>query len=188
MVEKKKKSAGIKQEIVVPEGIEVQINEGKINMKKDSKELNRDFGHQIKIELQGDKIIIKADKSTKRERSLMGTFTGHLKNMIKGLEEGFEYELEIANVHFPMTVDYDAKKKQITIKNMLGEKYPRVLNFKENVEVEIKAPKINIRSHDIEAAGAVASKIEFISKVRNRDRNKFQDGIFITKKPGRVYL
>jgi large subunit ribosomal protein L6 len=184
----RKKMQGVREEIEVPEGIQVNLDGIMLSMKKEDKELKRNMGHELKVEVVGNKIILSSHRARRMERSLIGTFRGHVNNMIKGLEEEFAYELEIANVHFPMTVEYDAGKKQFTIKNMLGEKYPRILTIKENVDVELKAPKIHIKSHNIEAAGAVASKLEFISKVRNRDRNKFQDGIFITKKPGKIYL
>jgi ribosomal protein L6P/L9E len=57
-----------------------------------------------------------------------------------------------------------------------------------NIEVEIKPPVIKIKSHDIEAAGRAASRLERGSLIKYRDRNKFQDGIFITKKPGKEYV
>jgi ribosomal protein L6P/L9E len=99
------------------------------------------------------------------------------------LFDGFEYELEICNVHFPMTVSFDKAKSEFMIKNLLGEKAPRVLKTSDKIEVEIKAPHIKISSYDIEIAGQVAADLEKLARVRNRDRNKFQDGIFITKKP-----
>ena len=84
-----------------------------------------------------------------------------------------------------MSVSFDKAKKEVIIKNMLGEKTPRIQKVSDRVEIEIKMPKITIKSYDLEAAGQTAADLEKMSKIRNRDRNKFQDGIFITKKPGR---
>lgn len=186
MVKKTRKD--LRKEIELQEGITAEIKNGEIIMKKDSNEIKRKLNPSIDVKQEGNKIIVEAKNATKREKKVQGTIVGHIKNMVQGLQEGFEYELEICNVHFPMVVEYDKGKKEFNIKNMLGEKVPRVLKIKEDVEVEIKAPKIFIRCKDIEKAGKVASRLEKVSRVRNRDRNKFQDGIFITKKPGREFL
>ncbi len=178
----------IREEIEISEGITTLIENGEIIMKKDGNEIKRKLTPEISVKIEGNNVILEAKKARKNEKRKFGTMNGHIKNMVKGLTEGFEYELEICNVHFPMTVEYDKSKKEFTIKNILGEKYPRKLILKEDIDVEIKAPKIHIKSFDIEKAGQVASELEKVSRVRNRDRNKFQDGIFITKKPGKEYL
>jgi len=176
------------KEIEIPEGIVANIENAVITIKKDSNEISKKIAPGVLITLEGNKVVLKTEKAGKSKRKNFGTMAGHIKNMIQGLTEGFEYELEICNVHFPMTVDFDKGTKIFKINNLLGEKYPRTVKLSDKVEIEIKAPKIIIKSYDIEAAGHTASLLEATSKIRNRDRNKFQDGIFITKKPRMEYL
>jgi len=183
-----KKNEGMTREVIVPEGINVELGENRITLIKDSKRIERKVSPVVKISKQGDKVVLKIETTRRVQKKEIGTYEGHIKNMIEGLTNGFKYELEICNVHFPMTVTFDKAKKEIIVKNLLGEKAPRILHVPESVEVEIKAPKITIKSFDIENAGNIATELEKMTKIRNRDRNKFQDGIFITKKPGKDYL
>lgn len=183
-----KKAEGLMSEIFIPEGIEAELSSDSIKLKKGQNEIIRKLERDIIMSKEGNKIIITAVKSKKAQRREVKTFVAHLNNMIIGLQSGFEYELEICNVHFPMTVLFDKAKKDIIIKNILGEKYPRTLKVSDKVSIEIKAPKIIVKSYDLEAAGQTAADLEKVTKIRYRDRNKFQDGIFITKKPGKIYL
>jgi large subunit ribosomal protein L6 len=175
-------------EIEVPEGIVATLKDNLLTLKKDSKELKRKIHPVVIAKLEGNKITLTIKKAKKFVKREFGTARSHIKNMVKGLTEGFEYELEICNVHFPMTVSFDKAKSEFMIKNLLGEKAPRLLKATGYIEVEIKAPKIHLKSYDLEGAGQIAANLEKVSRVRNRDRNKFQDGIFITKKPGVEYL
>lgn len=184
----RKDNKDVRFEIEASKDIEVTIDHNKIIMKKGENHIERKIDQKIKIDFKEDKISLEIKKAKKQGKRNIGTARGHVQNMVKGLEEGFEYELEIANAHFPMTAEVDKAKKEIIVKNLIGERAPRVLKFGEGVEVEINAPKIVVRSFDIEKAGTVASNIEKLTKIRNKDRNKFQDGIFITKKPGKEYL
>jgi len=176
------------EEIEIPEGIDATIENNIIVMKKDDKELKRKIDLEIELKKQDNKIIASVKKARKNEKKKFGTSVSHIRNMIIGLDNGWEYELEICNVHFPMNVTYDKEKKEVSIKNLLGEKSPRVLKVSGEVEIDIKAPKIILKSYDKELAGQTATNLEKASRVRNRDRNKFQDGIFITKKPGKTYI
>jgi len=182
-----KKAKDVSFEIEVPAEIEANVSGNTVTMKKDGKELKKIIGDKVRISKEGAKIVISAKKAKKDEKRAFGTARGHLRNMIEGLMKGFEYELEICNVHFPVTVTFDKAKSEFIVKNLLGEKHPRTLKAKKDVEVEIKAPKIKLKSYNLENAGQTAADLEKITRVRNRDRNKFQDGIFITKKPGVEY-
>jgi large subunit ribosomal protein L6 len=190
MAKSKMKAAkkSYKIEIDVPAEIEASLEKNILKMKKDGKELKKIINEKVSVKKDGNKIVLEVKNAGKREKREYGTVKSHIKNMIEGLMTGYEYELEICIIHFPMTVAYDKAKKEFIIKNLLGEKAPRIIQSRGDVEVEIKAPKIKIKSYDLEAAGQTAANLEKISKIRNRDRNKFQDGIFITKKPGIEYL
>ncbi|MEK6830637.1 MAG: 50S ribosomal protein L6, partial [Nanoarchaeota archaeon] len=70
----------------------------------------------------------------------------------------------------------------------LGEKKDRRIKLLPNVEVKLDKDVIELKSFDIEKAGQSATNIEKGTKVRNKDRRVYQDGIFIIEKPGRSYL
>ncbi len=176
------------EEIEIPEGINVAIEDERLVMKRDDTELKRVLNPLIGLKVEERKIIVKARKMTRRERKVFGTFKAHIKNMIKGLTEGFRYELQIANVHFPMTAHYDKENNELIVKNFLGEKKDRRIKLVEGVNIKVDKNVIEINSPDIEKAGQTAANIEKGTRVRGKDRRIFQDGIFIVEKPGRRYL
>jgi len=185
------------REIVADEGVGVKCDGNCVSVKKGDKELKRcfDFG-RVEIKCEGDKVVLSAVGATRRESKMIGTIWAHLKNMIKGVGEDFVYELEVCNVHFPMQVSVaDATEGggkrvegggKVFIKSFLGETTVREARIMPGVKVDIKGSKITISSGDIEAAGQTAGNLEKATRLTGRDRRIFQDGIFITSKPGRV--
>jgi large subunit ribosomal protein L6 len=171
--------------IEIPEGIDnVSIRGNQVTVKGNGKELVREFDlPNISLVIDGKKIKLSAKKATRRELKMMGTIWAHLNNMIKGIGEDFVYTLEVANVHFPMNVKAEGDK--IIIKSFLGETTQRVSKILPNAKVDIKGSQITVTSSDIEAAGQTAANLEKATRLTGRDRRIFQDGIFITEKPGR---
>jgi large subunit ribosomal protein L6 len=80
-----------------------------------------------------------------------------------------------------MTLKVEGSK--LAINNFLGEKKPRFAEILPNVNVDIKGQNITVSSPDKEAAGQTAANFEKATKVKNRDRRIFQDGIYIVEKP-----
>jgi large subunit ribosomal protein L6 len=175
----------LEQVIELPAGFEATVHNSEVIMKSKGKEIKRQFPEspKIKFEKRDNKISISSKNATKRELKVINSIAAHLKNMIDGLNEEYLYRLEICNVHFPMTVKLDGNK--FKIKNFLGEKIDRSCEVLANVKVTIKGNNIEVSSPDIEAAGTTAARIELATKIKNRDRRVFQDGIFIIEKPGR---
>jgi large subunit ribosomal protein L6 len=168
----------------VPEGVHVKVSDRSVELKKGSVDLKKDFrilGTEIKSE--NGKISFVCKKANKKNIADIKAAVAHVKNMLVGLNEKYVYKLEICHVHFPMTCKVDGKK--FVISNFLGEKKNRTAEILDGVNVEIKTNLITVSSHDLEKAGQTAANLEVASKVRNRDRRVFQDGIFITEKPGR---
>ena len=83
-----------------------------------------------------------------------------------------------------MSVNVEGNK--LKIKNFLGEKIPREASILDNVKVQVKGNEILVDGYDLEKTGQTASNIEQSTRITNRDRRVFQDGIYIVKKPERV--
>ena len=95
----------LKNEIEIPEGIEVKFEEGIIYIKGPEGENSRKLSlGKINLKIENSKIILNFDKATKKEKKQMNTITAHLKNLIKGVKEKFEYTLKICKSHFPFTL------------------------------------------------------------------------------------
>jgi large subunit ribosomal protein L6 len=170
------------REVELGEGVSVEVGGNEITVKGNGKELRRKFDiGRIEIRTESDKVVLEAKGARKREAKMMGTVAAHLKNMIKGLNEDFVYELEICHVHFPMNVS--AQGNRFVVKSFLGETTERVAKIIDGVTVDISGTKIVVSSHDIEKAGQTAANLEKAVRLQGRDRRIFQDGIFITKKP-----
>jgi large subunit ribosomal protein L6 len=173
----------IKDKVIVPEGVKVTI-EG-ITIKVDGKEgkLERRMGHpMIKMLPNENEVTFSLKNGTKREKMMLKTFKAHLKNMIIGVSEKYTYRLKICSGHFPMSVSKESDR--LIVKNFLGEKVPRVAKIIEGVDVEIKGQDITVTCNDKEKAGQTAANIEKSTRLTNKDRRRFQDGIFMTEKAG----
>ncbi|MBI5803190.1 50S ribosomal protein L6 [Candidatus Pacearchaeota archaeon] len=171
------------KEIIIPEGVEASLERNKISIHGKEGGLERRFNvKNISFKKEGEKIIIGNKKATKKEKKMINTIAAHINNMIKGVQRKFEYKLKICSSHFPITVE--VQKEKVTVKNFLGEKIPRVSKLPKDADVEVKGDIIIVKATDKEVAGQTSAELERVTKIRNRDRRVFQDGIFITEKDG----
>ncbi len=173
----------ITEVLEIPQGISCEYNDKILKCKSDIVELKRKIAiFNTSISITDNLITINSDKGRRNEKKAIQSSIIHIKNMFKGLKEKYEYKLEACNVHFPMTLKTEGNK--LWINNFLGEKTPRHAVILPNVDIQIKGQSITIASHDKEAAGQTAANFERATKVSNRDRRIFQDGIYIIEKPG----
>ena len=173
-------------EIEIPEKINAIIEGNVLKLKsEDGNEIKKQFNTgKITFEKKGKKIVLGNKRATKNEKKLINTIVAHISNMIHGLEEKYEYQLKVCSSHFPITIEINGK--EVSIKNFLGEKVPRKTKILDDVDVKINRDIITVTSFNKEHAGQTAANLEKATLVRSRDRRIFQDGIFITSKPGRV--
>lgn len=180
MVPKKK----LELEIEMPEGVQVKLEGNKLTLTGEQGEVSKEFNNLlIEIKVEGNKVMLNALKFSKKQKMILNTFKAHINNMIKGVKEGFEYKLKICSSHFPMTVAVEGEN--IVIKNFLGEKVPRKASIAAEAKVKVQGDMITVTSPNKEAAGQTAANIEQSTRITNRDRRIFQDGIWITDKAGK---
>ncbi|MBI3623798.1 50S ribosomal protein L6 [Candidatus Pacearchaeota archaeon] len=171
------------KEIEIPEQIEIKIEDKMVVVNGPEGENKREFKlGKLEFRKEGNKIIIGYEKATKKEKKTMNTTIAHIKNMINGVQKKFEYKLKICFSHFPFTVEISGN--EVKIKNFLGEKSPRLMKIPDGVDVKSDKEIVDVRSCDKELAGKVAADFERATKIRNRDRRIFQDGLYIISKAG----
>lgn len=183
MAEETKKK-GIGSVIDIPEKTEARVEGTLLIVKGPKGEAKKNISDPIiNLKVEESKIIVGTDKSTKREKKLVYTYAAHIRNMVNGVIMGHKYVLKVCSSHFPMNVAM--KNNQLVIKNFIGEKCPRILKFKEGVNVKVDGDLINVESVDKELAGTAASDIEKLTRRPNFDTRIFQDGIYIINKCGK---
>ncbi|MBS3132299.1 50S ribosomal protein L6 [Candidatus Woesearchaeota archaeon] len=183
-VQKTKGKKDAARELAVPEGVSVAYAGGIFKAKGKSGECSKALvAKNVSIKIEGEKILLSAKKATKREKRMIATFISHMKNMLRGSNDGHTYVLKICSGHFPMTVS--STKDEFVVKNFIGEKIPRKLKIKAGAAVKVDGDKVVVQSASKEIAGQVSADIENLTKRANYDTRIFQDGIYIVNKDGK---
>jgi large subunit ribosomal protein L6 len=180
------KHVHVVEEVRVPEGVEVSIDGMKVTVKGPKGELTRDFSHARNVIIrldedeEGKKVVVEAFFANRRLKAMVGTIAAHIANMITGVTKGYRYKLKIVFSHFPITVKVQGDK--VLVENFLGEKAPRVAKIMPGVTVKVQKDDVIVEGIDIEAVGQTAANIELATKVQDKDRRVFIDGIYIYEK------
>lgn len=171
----------IKKEIPIPEDVTVTFS-GKILSVSGPKGKNeRMFWYPgINIEIADSEIIIDTAFSKKTQKAMVGTFASHVRNMLHGVTEGFEYRMKVVYSHFPMQVKAEGNK--LTIGNFLGEKKSRSAKILGDTTVKVSGDEVIITGVNKEDVGQTAANIEQATKIKRFDPRIFQDGIYIVEK------
>jgi len=171
----------IKEEIVIPEGIEVTLTKNTLSIKGEKGELTRDFSHpKIQISIKDKKILIDCKNPRKKQKALVGTIVAHIKNMIKGTSKGFEYKMKTVFSHFPIKLSVEGNN--FIIQNFLGERAARKAVILDGISVNINGDFVSIQGIDIEKVGQTVANIERATSVKYRDIRVFQDGVYLINK------
>ncbi|MFH1450550.1 MAG: 50S ribosomal protein L6, partial [archaeon] len=167
--------------IEIPKDVKIEINNGDLSVQGKLGTVNKQVAiDSTEIKKDNGTITINPKTNRRKAKAMAGTITSHIKNMIKGVCEGWEYELKILYLHFPMTVKVE--KDRVLVNNFLGENTPRIADVVGDTKVEVEGDKITVTGIDIETVSRTASNIELATRIKRYDRRVFQDGIFIVKK------
>lgn len=174
----------LKKEIEIPEGVDVKIDGKKLFANGPKGENSRIFNYpKLELSKQGNKVMLLGKNATKKEKTMIGTYSAHIKNLFVGVKNGFDYRLKICSGHFPMTVVVE--KNKVTINNFMGEKIPRRARIFSGVDVRIEGESITVSGFDREKVGQTAANIELATRRPGFDKRIFQDGCYIVSKSGK---
>ncbi len=143
-----------KNPIGLPEGVEVKINRGAVEVTGPKGNLSGVVNPDLKIEIKDGELTVSRPNDSKHFKSLHGLYRSLLNNMIEGVTNGFEKKLEIVGV------GYKAEINKNRLNLQLGFSHPIVFLPPEGVEIVATDPThVSVRGIDKQLVGQVAAKI-----------------------------
>ena len=147
-----------KNPIVIPDGVKVELNDNMVKV-TGPKGLHTWLVHaNIKAELKDTTIILTRIDDTSLSRSLHGTTRQILNNMIIGVSDGFEKELEIVGVGYQANLEGNRLRLQI------GYSHDIYFDLPDGISAKADRTIIKISGIDKQLVGSVASKIRSFRK------------------------
>ncbi len=128
--------------------------DGSVTVKGALGELRLAGNHNVKVEVDGDKVAVRRTRDTKHARSLEGTYVRRLVNMLVGVTEGFTRTIELHGT------GYRAALQGSRLELELGYSHPVSYELPGGVAAETPAPnQIVLRGIDKVQVGQVAADI-----------------------------
>jgi len=146
-----------KKSIIIPQGVKVEAKDSSVYVEGPKGKLSRTLSDRISLEIKDNQVSVKRRADTKLDKSLHGLYRALIYNMIKGVTEGYNKELEIIGVGFKAQIQGNALNMQ------LGFSHPVNFPIPEGIKIETPKPtQIVIRGIDKEKVGEIASEIRAI--------------------------
>ncbi|MBU1179209.1 50S ribosomal protein L6 [Patescibacteria group bacterium] len=150
-----------KKPIIIPEGIEVKIENGKVNVGGPKGELVKIFKDSIiSIDKKDGCLELRPKKENTQSAALWGTYASHLTNMIEGVISGFSKNLLIEGIGYKAQIDGSGKKLILN----LGFSHPVEMVIPEGISVKVEKNKMEISGIDKELVGETAARIRALKK------------------------
>jgi large subunit ribosomal protein L6 len=145
--------------IVIPAGVEVVLEGNTITTKGPKGTLSFEYNPVLKIEQNGNELVLSRSSDSKFHHSLHGTTRALVNNMVVGVSEGFTRILEIQGV------GYRAQLQGDTLVVNAGYSHPVNMKLPEGIKVVCPSPtEIQISGCDKQVVGEFAAEIRAIRK------------------------
>ncbi len=169
-------------EIEIPDDVSATVDHLELTVEGPNGSVTRRLWFpDVTVSAADDAIVIETDVENAKTTATVGTFESHIRNMVYGVTEGWEYTMEVYYAHFPMQVNVEGD--EVVIENFLGERAARRTPIRGDTDVQVDGETVILSGSDKEAVGQTAADIEQLTKVRDKDTRVFQDGVYIVEKP-----
>ncbi len=149
-----------KQPIPVPSGVEVTIEGNTVTVKGPKGTLEHTAAPSMTVARDGEDIVVTRPDDERENRALHGLTRSLVANMVRGVAEGYERELEIVGVGYRATAQGPSK-----IELQVGFSHPVPFEAPEGISFEVPQPtRIMVRGCDKQLVGQVAANIRKIRK------------------------
>lgn len=148
-----------KQLINLPSGVEVELTGRFLTIKGPKGELKQEIHPQVEVNLADRVLTVKVKNENDRsQRALWGLFASLIKNMVKGVTEGFSKQLEINGVGFTASASGDKLNLRV------GFSHPVEYKISAGIAIKTEGNLITISGIDKQLVGETAAQIRKIKK------------------------
>ena len=149
-----------KTPIEIKSGVEVVVNADSVEIKGPKGTLAQSIPEGIEVQKEEETIIVKRDNDLRETKALHGLVRSLLNNMVQGVTEGYQKQLELVGV------GYRAQSKgKNALELQLGFSHPVKYSAPEGITLEVPSQtEINISGIDKQVVGQVAADIRALKK------------------------
>ena len=169
-----------KQKFELPAGVTFSYVKEVVTVKGPKGELTKTFLPNVKIAQEDNALTFEPKKDDLFSRALWGTYASHVRNMVKGVTEGYTRKLILEGVGFKSEV------KGTNLELALGFSHPVIVPVPAGLTVTAEKNNITITGIDKEAVGQFAAKVRALKKPEPYKGKGFRyDGEVIRRKQGK---
>ncbi|MFA5125003.1 MAG: 50S ribosomal protein L6 [Patescibacteria group bacterium] len=149
-----------KNPISFPAGVEVKVSDGLVTVKGPKGSLQEKLHPLVSAEVKDNSIIVSVEnQEVKSQRALWGLFGSLIRNMIKGVTDGYSKQLEISGVGQKFAVS--GKKVVLNV----GFSHPVEFAIPEGITITTEGNIMTISGIGKQLVGETAAQIRRIKKV-----------------------
>jgi large subunit ribosomal protein L6 len=148
-----------KNPVPVPANVDIALSPNEVSVRGPLGTLRHNLVSDIRVEREGDSLLIKPSNGSKQANAMSGTMRALLANMVKGVTSGFEKKLTLVGV------GYRAQAAGDVLNLTLGFSHPVAHKMPEGVKVETPTQtEIVIKGIDKQQVGQVAADVRAYRK------------------------
>jgi len=140
--------------VAIPAGVTATLQDGSLTVKGPKGELSMAFVDDVTVTQGEDGITIKPVDESKKARAMWGMQRALVANLVKGVADGFEKDLELVGV------GYRAQMQGSSLKLSLGLSHDVIYDAPQGVTLACPKPtEVKISGADKQKVGQVAAEI-----------------------------
>jgi len=140
--------------VVIPAGVTIDLKDNTVTVKGPKGELSYTFNQNITLVQNEGEVVFTRPDDTKENKTIHGTTRAVFNNMVVGVTEGFQRELELIGVGY--RAQLQGKKLVLNV----GYSHPVEFTPEEGIEIEVPSnTKVIVKGYDKQKVGELAANI-----------------------------
>jgi len=140
--------------VVIPVGVTIDLKDNTVTVKGPKGELSYTFNQNITLVQNEGEVVFTRPDDSKENKTIHGTTRAVFNNMVVGVTEGFQRELELIGVGY--RAQLQGKKLVLNV----GYSHPVEFTPEEGLEIEVPSnTKVIVKGYDKQKVGELAANI-----------------------------